>query len=326
MADLTTTYLGLKLKNPVIAGSSGLTNNLENIKKIEKFGAGAVVLKSVFEEQILFESKQAVKGEDLDLHPEAYDYLSGYAKARSIFRYLDLVENAKKEVSIPVIASINCLSDLEWVPYAKKVEEAGADALELNIFIADFMNCSSAEIEKSYFRLIEKVKEKIKIPIAVKLAPFFTNVPKTLINLSNTKISGLVLFNRFYNPDINLEKMTIAPSDMFSSPSEISGIIRWLGLVSDMIYCDISATTGVHGGEGVVKLILVGATTVQICSALYKNGIEYLTTIVNQLDNWLNSHGYKNLNEIRGKFISKTFKERQQFSRYQYMKYYSGQE
>jgi dihydroorotate dehydrogenase (fumarate) len=326
MADLTTTYLGLKLKNPVIAGSSGLTNNLENIKKLEKHGAGAVVLKSVFEEQILFESKQAVQSEDLNLHPEAYDYLSGYTKEMSIFRYLDLIENTKKGVSIPVIASINCLSDLEWVPYAKKIEEAGADALELNIFIADFMKSSSSEIEKSYFRLIEKVKEKINIPIAVKLAPFFTNIPKTLINLSNTKISGLVLFNRFYNPDINLEKMAITPSNMFSSPSEISGVIRWLGLVSDMIYCDISATSGVHDGEGVVKLILVGATTVQICSALYKNGIEYLSTIINQLDTWLNSHSYKNLNEIRGKFVSKTFDERQQYSRYQYMKYYSGQE
>ncbi len=326
MAGLTTKYLGLELRNPVIAGSSGLTNNLENIKKIEKYGAGAVVLKSIFEEQILFESKHAVKSDDLNLHPEAYDYISSYVKDKSIYKYLDLIENAKKEVSIPVIASINCFNDLEWVPFAKKIENAGADALELNIFSAEFMESSSAEIEESYFRLIEKVKEQINIPIAVKLAPFFTNIPKMLIGLSNTKVSGLVLFNRFYNPDIDLEKMTIAPSNMFSSPSEISAIIRWLGLVSDMIFCDISATTGVHDGDGVVKLILVGATTVQVCSALYKNGIEYLSTILNQMDKWLDSHGYKHVDEIRGKFVSKTFKERQQFSRYQYMKYYSGQE
>ena len=326
MADLKTKYLGLELKNPVIAGSSGLTNDLENIKKIEKHGAGAVVLKSVFEEQILYESRQAVKSDDLNLHPEAYDYISGYVKDKSIYKYLDLIENAKKEVSIPVIASINCFNDVEWVPFARKIEDAGADALELNVFNADFMENTSAEIEEFYFRLIEKVKEQVNIPIAVKLAPFFTNIPKMLIGLSNTKVSGLVLFNRFYNPDIDLEKMTIAPSNMFSSPSEISATIRWLGLVSDMIYCDISATTGVHDGDGVAKLILVGATTVQVCSALYRNGIGYMSTIIDQLDTYLDKHGYKHISEIRGKFVSKTFKERQQFSRYQYMKYYSGQE
>ena len=326
MADLTTKYLGLELRNPVIVGSSGLTNNLESIKKINKHGAGAVVLKSIFEEQILYESKKAVTSADLNLHPEAFDYISNTVKDRSMQSYLDLIEKAKKEVSIPVIASINCMSDLEWVPFARKIEEAGADALELNVFITDFKESTSAEIEESYFRLIEKVKAQVNIPIAIKLAPFFTNIPKILIGLSNTKVSGLVLFNRFYNPDIDLKKMTIAPSNMLSSPSEISGIIRWLGLVSDMIFCDISATTGIHDGEGAAKLILVGATTIQICSVLYNNGIEYITTIINQLDNWLNSNGYKHINEIRGKFVSKSFKERQQFARYQYMKYYSGQD
>ena len=326
MADLNTIYLGMELRNPVIAGSSGLTNNVENLKELEKYGAGAVVLKSIFEEQILMETNKEVQASEIGIHPEAVGYLTTMTKEHSIYGYLDLIEQAKQAVSIPVIASVNCLTDGEWTTFAKRIQEAGADALELNILITDYNDNDSRTIEKKYFRIVDKVKDIVSIPLALKVSTLFSNLPQMLTGLSRTGASGLVLFNRYWSPDIDLEEMAITSGSIYSSPDEITVPIRWIGLLSELIECDISATTGVHDGNGVVKLLLVGATTVQVCSALYVNGLDYIGTIVNQLENWVSSHGYRNLEEIRGLLGSKSQQERRVFGRVQFMKYYTLKE
>ncbi|HUT64598.1 MAG TPA: dihydroorotate dehydrogenase-like protein [Spirochaetota bacterium] len=323
MADLTTIYLGMELRNPVIAGSSGLTNDVENLKELEKYGAGAVVLKSIFEEQILMETQEEVRASDLGIHPEAAGYLTTMTKEHSVYRYLDLIEKAKKAVSIPVIASVNCLTDGEWTTFAKRIQEAGADALELNILITDYKENDSRTIEKNYFKIVDKVMGIVDIPIALKVSTLFSNIPQMLTALSRTGAAGLVLFNRYWSPDIDLDEMTITSGSVYSSPDEITVPIRWIGLLSELIECDISGTTGVHDGNGVVKLVVAGATTVQVCSALYVNGLEYIGTIVNQVDNWLSAHGYKSLEEIRGLLGSKSPAERKVFGRAQFMKYYT---
>ena len=183
MADLRTTYMGMELKNPVIAGSSGITNNVENLKKIEKYGAGAVVLKSIFEEQILYESDQEVEASDLGLHPEAMGYLSTMTKEHSVYNYLSLIEEAKKAVSIPVIASVNCLTDGDWTTFAKRIQDAGADALELNVLITDYKDNDTKSIENKYFKIAEKVKKIVGIPFALKLSILFSNIPQILTGL-----------------------------------------------------------------------------------------------------------------------------------------------
>jgi len=323
MADLTTIYLGMELRNPVIAGSSGLTNNVENLKELEKYGAGAVVLKSIFEEQILMETQKEVQASDLGIHPEAAGYLTTMTKEHSVYRYLDLIEQAKKAISIPVIASVNCLTDGEWTTFAKRIQEAGADALELNILITDYKQNDSRKIEKNYFKIVDKVKDIVGIPLALKVSTLFSNIPQMLTDLSRTGAAGLVLFNRYWSPDIDLDEMTITSGSVCSSPDEITVPIRWIGLLSELIECDISGTTGVHDGNGVVKLVAAGATTVQVCSALYINGLEYIGTIINQVDNWLTGHDYKTVDEIRGLLGSKSPAERKVFGRAQFMKYYT---
>ncbi len=326
MADLTTTYLGLELRNPVIAGSSGLTNDKKNLIELEKYGAGAVVLKSIFEEQILMETDREVSAADLVSHSEAAGYLTTMTKEHSVYQYLGLIEEAKKAVSIPVIASVNCLTGGEWTKFAKRIQEAGADALELNILISDYKNRDSKAIEEDYFEIVEKVKGIVDIPLALKVSTLFTNIPRMLIALSRTGASGLVLFNRYWSPDIDLEEMAVSSGSVYSSPDEITVPVRWIGLLPELVECDISATTGVHDGNGVIKLVLVGATTVQVCSALYINGLDYIGKIVSQADAWLDGHGYKRVDDIRGLLGPKSEEERKVFGRAQFMKYYTLKE
>ncbi len=326
MADLRTRYLGLELRNPIIVGSSGLTNSLDKVKAVDDCGAGAVVLKSIFEEQILFETNKLLKDSDVNVHPEAFNYLTAMSRDHSIGEYLELVEQTKEAVSIPVIASINCLTAGEWTTFAGRIEAAGADALELNVFVTDYWVNDSAQIEDVYFKIIRKVMGQISIPIALKISTLFSNLPKMLIKLSGTGISGLVLFNRYWSPDIDLENMRIEPGNAFSSPDEITIPLRWIGLVADLVSCDISGTTGVHDGNGAIKLILAGATTVQVCSALYKNGVEYISTILDQIETWMAHRGYGHIDEIRGKLMAKTDEDRENLGRTQFMKYYAGWE
>jgi dihydroorotate dehydrogenase (fumarate) len=321
--DLKTTYLGLELKSPVVIGSSVLTLSLNNIKKFDDYGAGAVVLKSLFEEQIMYETYNRIESYDTYHHPEALDYLKYIAREQSIARYLDIIHQAKKEVSIPIIASINCVSNNKWTEFAGELENAGADALELNIFITDFQKLTAAQIEDLYLKIIEDVKRNTGLPVALKVSYFFTNLPQMLLKLSYSGINGLVLFNRYYSPDIDIEKLEVTSGSYFSSPEEVIVPLRWIGMLADNISCDISATTGIHTAREALKLFMAGATTIQVCSTLYKNGIVYLKTFIKDLSDWLGSHNYSSISDIRGILKSKSTEEQKLFSRTQYMRHYS---
>ncbi len=324
--DLKTTYLGLELRSPVVVGSSGLTLSLNNIKKFEKYGAGAVVLKSLFEEQIMYETRNSLETYDAYQHPESIDFLKYITREQSIDRYLNLINDAKSSVSIPVIASINCISNNKWTDFAGELENAGADALELNVFITDYDKLNGSQIENLYFKIIESVRRNTSLPVAIKVSYYFTNLPQMLLRLAFSGIQGIVMFNRYYSPDIDIEKLEVTSGSHFSSPDEASIPLRWIGILADNVSCDISATTGIHTAKDALKLLMAGATTIQVCSTLYKNGIDYLGTLLEEMKSWMKSHNHSNINEIRGILSSRSKEEQKLFSRTQYMKYYSGLE
>lgn len=320
MSQLETTYLGLKLKNPIIVGSSGLTSSIDKLKKIEEKGAGAIVLKSIFEEQIKFEAGNLANGSD---SPEAWDYVNHYVKQNTIQEYLDLIKQAKEEVKIPIIASINCVSAKEWVGFAKSIEEAGADAIEVNVFVLpNDKNAPAEKYENIYFDLADQLKKTINIPFAFKLGSHFSNLVGFVQKLD---VKGVVLFNRFYAPDIDIENMKFTSSEVFSSPADIRNSLRWVGIISSKISkLDIAASTGVHDGKAVIKQILAGASAVQVCSTLYKNGIEHLEKIIKEVEDWMNKHGYDNVNEFKGKMSYDKIDDPLVYERSQFMKYFSN--
>ena len=326
MASLETTYMGLKLKNPIIVGSSGLTNSVENVMEIAKEGAGAIVLKSLFEEQINQVANQTFdQGDFSNYYPEAQDYIQNYSAENDVSIYLNLIKECKAKVDIPIIASINCMSDNEWVNFAKKIEDAGADALELNIFVLPSdPKKSSSDNEKVYFDIINKVTKIVKIPVSIKLSYYFSGLAKTMEMLSWTGIKSLVLFNRFFSPDIDIESFEIKSSNIFSTPADLSQSLRWVAMLSDKIDCDISSSTGVHDGEAAIKQLLVGATTVQIASVLYKKGFKEIPIILNKIEEWMNSKKFNSIDQFRGKMSVKKAENPAAYERVQFMKYFSG--
>jgi len=325
--DLHTTYLGLELKNPIIAGSSGLTGNLESLRKLEQNGAAAVVLKSIFEEEILLEANHQIK--EAEKNPMIYsglsetlDYIDLHIREDNLRKYLQLIRDAKKELSIPVIGSINCISQEDWTYFGKKMEEAGVDALELNIFLnpADFSN---KEFEKSYFNIIEKVLATVDIPVAIKVSKYFTRMGLSLKALSETGISAMVLFNRFYAPDIDLDKMALTPAKLFSTREEQHETLRWIAIMSERIDCNLAASTGIHKGEDVIKMLLAGANAVQVVSTLYKNGPERIQKMLKKIDAWMTEKGFKSLDQFRGKVAEGYGEDPSAFERMQFMKHFS---
>ena len=323
MANLTTHYLGLQLRNPVIAGSSGLMNSIKNLESAEEAGAGAVVLKSIFEEQILMEIRQGLDQSDLHVHPEALDYMSRMTREHSIDAHLKLIRTAKASLHIPVIASVNCIHSGEWMEYSRRIEDAGADALELNVFITDVSAAGSAEIESRYLRILSDIQDQISIPVVMKIGSQFSNPAKMIRDLSRQGADGLVLFNRFWSPDIDVDKSTIVPASPFSAPAELSLPLRWIALLSDQVDCDLCGSTGVHDHEAVIKLIMAGAQTVQVSSILYKNGIAHLKTILQGMHDWLDGHQHAHIDEIRGMMSSKSDQETKIWGRAQFIQYYS---
>lgn len=318
--------MGLELKNPIIAGSSGLVNSLENIKKIEASGAGAVVLKSLFEEQILHEANKTYSSDEaINAYPEAQDYILNYSKDNTVDNYLKLIKDSKEAVSIPVIASINCVSSSEWISFASKIQEAGADALELNIFILPSdPRHDGIETEKVYFDIVEKILKIVKIPVAIKISSYFSGLAKTALKLSWTGISGMVLFNRFFSPDIDIDKLEIKPTNVFSNPDELANSLRWVAMLSSRIHCDIAASTGIHDGKAIVKQLLAGAKAVQIASVLYKDGFEVIPEMLAFIEEWMDKHNYKNLSDFTGKMSIKEADNPAAYERVQFMKYFSG--
>jgi len=326
MINLESHYMGLKLQNPIIAGSSGLTNSVENIIELEKNGAGAVVLKSLFEEQIHNSASHTLmQDEYANLYPEAEDYIRNYTAENDVNNYLQLIENAKKAVTIPVIASINCISDTEWIAYAKKIEAAGADGLELNVAVLPSdPNKESSENEKIYFEIARQITKELKIPVAIKLSYYFSGLAKTLTGLSWTGIKALVLFNRFYSPDIDIEHEEVKSSFVFSTPADIALPLRWIAMLSPIVKCDIAASTGVHDGTALIKQLLAGATAVQIASVLYKKGFKEIGSMIDQLENWMDRHNYSTIDEFRGKLSVAKTENPAAYERIQFMKHFSG--
>ncbi len=325
MANLQTNYLGLDIKNPIIVSSSALTNSVEKIKKLEEKGAAAVVLKSLFEEQINYETSSLLQHKR---YPEASDYILHYAKDNTLNEYLDLIKNAKASVSIPVIASINCISEKDWTNYAADIEEAGADALELNIHIVvSNRDIKSKDIEQKYIDILKNVKEETNLPIAVKIGCHFTNIGRIVDRLNAYGAEGVVLFNRFYEPDIDIDKLKFTSGEIFSSPSDIRHSLRWVGITSNLIpNIDISASTGVHDGKAAIKMLLAGAQSVQVCSTLYKNGIDELTKIIREISDWMDNKNYKSIADFRGIMSYREIKDPAIYERAQFMKYFSSVE
>jgi dihydroorotate dehydrogenase (fumarate) len=322
MIDLATTYAGLTLKSPLIVSSSGLTSSIERIKKMALAGAGAVVLKSLFEEQILHEVVAMSAGSD---YPEAGDYLKTYARDNSLESYLSLIRGAKKMVGIPVIASINCVKVDEWIDFAKQIEQAGADALELNIYFLPInKHKDPRDYETAYLDLVSKVREKTSLPVMVKLGSGFSNITWMVQQLYQRGAAAVVLFNRFYTPDINTEDMSFGSSEVLSAPADLRNSLRWIGIVSSQVKeIDLAASTGVHSGMAAVKQILAGATAVQVCSVLYRNGIDYLRDMIQEMKKWMEKNKYDSPADFRGKMNYSHLKDPSVYERAQFIKYFS---
>ncbi|GET23453.1 dihydroorotate dehydrogenase-like protein [Prolixibacter denitrificans] len=327
MANLTTTYLGLNLKNPLVAGSSGLTNSVEKIVEMEKNGVGAVVLKSLFEEQINNEVN-VLLSKDLQntAYPEAEDYIRTYLHDNTLHHYIELVKAAKEATSIPIIASINCVSGNEWMGFAREIEKAGADALEVNAFIVPTdRKIKSEEIEERYLEILTEVKKVVNIPVAMKIGPQFSNLVSMVDRLYAHGAAGVVMFNRFYEPDINLDKLAISAAEVFSSPADIRQSLRWVGIISGTLKrIDIAASTGIHDGEGLVKQLLAGATVGQVCSAMYVNGIPVVKEMVDYLEKFMKKWNFKSLDEFRGRLSYSNLPNPVLYERAQFMKYFSN--
>lgn len=298
--------MGLELRNPIIVSASPLTNTIENIRTCEKEGAGALVFQSLFEEQILNElDVQLDKDEMYFWYPKAAEQIKSITKNQLIRSYLNRIEQAKEEVSIPVIASVNCFSAGEWISFSKEIENAGADALELNIatHIPHDHKMDGRQLEENHIQIVRKVKEQINIPVAVKIAPFYTNIIDTTLKMEKAGADALVLFNRFYLHDIDIDNISVESGDYFSQPSELLPVLRWVGILSDKLTCDIAATTGIHDYQGAVKQLLAGANAAQVCSVLYEKGLGEIRVILHEMKAWMEKKRIHSVTDLSSKIM-----------------------
>jgi dihydroorotate dehydrogenase (fumarate) len=320
MADLSTTYMGLKLPSPLVLASSSLSNRVENFQAAEASGAGAVVLRSLFEEQI--EAAQSELEErmaaNLESNPEARSYFP--PQRVGPHEYLRLLDRAKKAVRIPVIASLNCAAPGSWSEYARQIEEAGADALEVNIYaLGADPAISGADLEAQYLEIAQSVRGTVRIPIALKLSPFFTSLSHVASRFDAAGMNGFVLFNRFLQPDIDLDRMALSSSMQLSQPQEMLLPLRWIAILYGRVKADLAASTGVHEAAGVVKQILAGAQVVQLAAALVRNGVSHLAALKNGLEDWMERGRYSSIADFRGTLSQKEAKDPRAFERAQYV-------
>ena len=326
MPELRTRYMGLELDNPIIVSSSGLTQSLEGVRRCADAGAGAVVLKSIFEEQIVNEVDGLVRaGAGEAWHPEAAEYIARYGREDAVRAYLELIREAKQEVSIPVLASIHCATGGGWTDFARRAEDAGADGLELNVFVppSDPRRNGTAN-EQVYFDIAGEGTGKVDIPVALKIGSYFSGLSQTVVKLSHTGVRGLVLFNRFFRIDFDIENLQVVPANIFSSPEETVVPLRWISILSGRTGCDLAAATGVHDGAGVVKQILAGAAAVQVCSVLYQKEIEHLRLMLGEVRSWMERQGFLSLSQFRGKLSSGRSENPSSYERVQFMKTTTG--
>lgn len=322
--NISTEYLGLKLSSPIVPSAGPLSQEIKNIKLMEDSGAGAVVLYSIFEEQIEQEELEFYHHttNNVDSHAEALSYFPSV----SLFKtgpdeYLEHIRKAKQAVSIPVIASLNGKSLGGWTEYAKKIEQAGADALELNIYrLAADITKSGAEIEQSYIQIVKAVKQSVSIPVAVKIGPFFSSISWMASQLDNAGANGLVLFNRFYQPDIDLEKLEVVPNVLLSTPVAMRLPLRWIAILYGRIKVDLAATSGIYNDKDAIKMIMAGATITQMLSSLLKFGISHIAEVNKQMKLWMETNEYESLEQMRGSMSYKNVADPAQFERANYMK------
>lgn len=324
MVDLTTTYLGMKLKNPLVASASPLSEKVETVKRLEESGIAAVVMYSLFEEQIIHESLELdhfltqgsySSSEAVTYLPEAGRYILTPEV------YVETVKKLKQAVKIPIFGSLNGVSTGGWIKYAQKIEDAGADALELNIYyLPTDIGLMATELEKAYLTLVRDVRKSIKIPIAVKLNPFFTSLPNMARQLVEAGANGLVLFNRFYQPDLDIENLTVTPNLILSTSHELRLPLRWIAILYGHIQTDFALTTGIHTTEDVIKGVMAGANVTMMASELLQKGIGRVAEIQAGLENWLVEHEYDSVRQMRGSMSQKAVAEPAAFERANYMK------
>lgn len=325
MTDLKTTFAGLSLRNPIIISSSGLTNSAGKNKRLAEAGAGAIVLKSLFEEQIMLEADQL---KDPAFYPEASDYLEEYIRKHKLAEYLTLIKESKKECSIPIIASINCYSDSEWVDFAKQIQEAGADALEINILaLQSDVQYTYGSFEQRHIDILRHIKQTVTIPVIMKLGDNLTNPVALIDQLYANGAAAVVLFNRFYQPDINIENMEQVSGEVFSTSADLATPLRWIGIASSVVNkIDYAASGGVANPEAVVKVILAGASAVEVCSAIYQNTNAFIGEANRFLSAWMERKGFNSIAQFKGKLNIKDIQGINTFERTQFLKYFGKKE
>lgn len=323
MADLTTTYMGLTLKNPVVPSASPLSREIDDIKRLEDAGASAITLYSLFEEQI---DQEALMLDDILIdqnyryqeHPEFFSQLDTFRRDET--EYLELIRSAKEAVDIPVIASLNGYSEGGWTRYAKVFEQEGADAIELNVYyIPTSHQLSGSKVEALYVNTLQNVKKEVSIPVAVKLNPFFSSLPSVAMDLSRAGADALVLFNRFYQPDIDIEALEAKRRLVLSNSDEMRMPMRWIAILHGRVETSLALTTGIHTPEDIIKALMAGADIANVCSVLLKNGIDKLGDLVRGVDAWLESHDYATAEEIKGMLSHKATNNPAAFERANYV-------
>jgi dihydroorotate dehydrogenase (fumarate) len=324
MTDLSTTYLGLKLKNPLVASASPFPKKLENIRRMEAAGLSAVVLHSLFEEQITFESNELdhFLNAGTESFAEALTYFPDLEKYNiGPEPYLELIRKARESVQIPIIASLNGISTGGWVDYARKIEQAGAHALELNLYYLPVdPNLSGAELEEAHVRLVRDVRAKVRIPLAVKLSPFFTALPQMARRLVEAGADGLVLFNRFYQPDLDLDSLQVVPRLKLSTSDDMLLPLRWIAILYGRVKADFALTSGVHTGPDLIKAMMAGASVAMTTSSLLENGIEHAGRILKEAEQWMTAHEYASVRQMQGSMSQKAVAEPAAFERANYMR------
>ena len=324
MVDLSTTYLGLPLKNPVVASASPISKKLSGIRSLEDAGASAVVMYSLFEEQIIHDSLALDHflnrgtesyAESLTYFPDLGNYNVGPDE------YLTLIQKAKDTVNIPIIASLNGVSTGGWIDTAKKIEQAGADALELNVYyIPADVSLSSQDLEQAYIDLVKDVRAQINIPLAVKLSPFFTALPNLSSRLVSAGANGLVLFNRFIQPDLDIETLEVTPNLLLSNSNELRLPLRWTAILYGRVQADLAVTSGIHTAQDVLKSMMAGANVTMLASALLKNGTRHVGEILNDMQMWMETFEYQSVQQMRGSMSQRAVAEPAAFERANYMK------
>jgi dihydroorotate dehydrogenase (fumarate) len=322
--DLSTTYLGLKLKNPIVPSAGPFSHTVDSMKRLEDAGAGAIVMYSLFEEQIAHEAAELNHylsygtesyAEALTYFPQAETYNLGPEE------YVELVHSAKESLEIPLIGSLNGISTGGWISYAKKIEEAGADALELNVYyIPTDPELTSQDVEDRYLEVLHAVKRTVEIPVAMKLSPYFSSMAHMARRLDAAGADGLVLFNRFYQPDFDLETLDVVPNVVLSTPEALRLPLRWIAILFGRIHASLAGTSGVHTAQDAIKMLMAGADVTMVCSALLKNGPHHITQVLADVDRWMHEHEYVSVGQMKGSMSQKSVADPSAFERANYMK------